>query len=448
MSSNIKKTKMSLFTIVLMMYVFTASGGYGIEDMISAAGPGMALLILLLAPIFYGAPYGLICAEMGSIYPEQSGIYVWVKRTLGDFWAFQTGWLYTISLYVDVAVYLVLGVGYMEWILGDLTTTQEILYKLVIVVAVAFINIKGIDALGKAATIMGIIVMLPFVVSTVMGFTQWQYSPVTPFIPPGQTFTGSAVSAIFIGMWMYAGFESMSLMAGEVENAQKIIPKALMIVIPFITLSYILPTISGLAAVGHWSEWATEGGISFIEMGYRIGGPILGYAFLFSAFVGSIAIYNNYIGSTSRVPFVMAEDNLFFKSLAKLHPKFSTPHISIIVISVIAFILSIVANFETLIMIEFFTYTIPLILLFVSAIVLRIKRPDMERPFKVPVGNKMFIVLAIIPVALVIAAMLIETVLYTFVGLGGIFIITSIAYFIFRKIYGKPTENQTAEEIV
>ncbi|MEG1501406.1 MAG: amino acid permease [Clostridiales bacterium] len=91
----LKKHKVNTLTAFFIIFSMVCAGGYGIEDSISAAGPGMTLLLLMILPFFWSIPMGLISAEMGSAITEEGGFYKWIQRALGDFWGFQAGWWWT-----------------------------------------------------------------------------------------------------------------------------------------------------------------------------------------------------------------------------------------------------------------------------------------------------------------------------------------------------------------
>ena len=115
---------------------------------------------------------------------------------------------------------------------------------------------------------------------------------------------------------MYSGYESMSTLSGEIRNPQKVIPRALMLAVPFIIVMYVLPTVAGLAGYGHWDTWATNAGdgyVSFVEIGKALGGSALGVALLASALLGNLALYLDYLASGARPLFAIAADGLFPK---------------------------------------------------------------------------------------------------------------------------------------
>ena len=94
---------------------FTVSGGaYGLEDMISLSGPGMAILLLIVTPIIWSVPAALMVAELGTAIPIEGGFYQWVKAGLGRFWGYQEGFWSWTTTWVDMAIYPVLFADYLS----------------------------------------------------------------------------------------------------------------------------------------------------------------------------------------------------------------------------------------------------------------------------------------------------------------------------------------------
>ncbi|MEG1501405.1 MAG: APC family permease, partial [Clostridiales bacterium] len=286
---------------------------------------------------------------------------------------------------------------------------------------------------GRVASYFSVIVIATFVIMTIMGFSKWQFNPISPFIPEGQTVFQSIGLGVAICMWMYSGYESMSTMAGEMENPQ-VIPKATLLSVPAIMLVYILPTIAGLASVGRWTEWSTEGGVSFATVATQIGFPLFGAIFVLAALVSNLSMYNTYLASGSRGFYALADDNLAPKSFAKLHPKYGTPYIAILSMAVINLVLC-QFGFDTLVVIDVFLLMFAYILIYIAAIILRIKEPNLERAFKIPLGTKGLILMCTPPILLAVIALFTNGWDYFIGGMIGA-ISGPIAYFIFKKKYG------------
>jgi amino acid transporter len=312
-----------------------------------------------------------------------------------------------------------------------------------IVICIAFINLRGTGAVSISTLIYAIIVLTPFIISTVMGLGQWQFSPFEPFIAEGQSAKESIAYGLMVGMWMYCGYEAVGSVAEEIEGAYHKIPKGLLICLAVTTLTYFLPTLVGYAVMGDWSSWAPEARedlpepITYITMGIKIGGSALGVAFLISAIFSNLTCYNSYIGSGSRVPFAMARDRMFFQSIRKVNNRWGTPHVAIIASSVVALILSF-SSFAVLVTTVMTLYLVAVALFLIACPVLRVRRPDERRPFKIPGGVVFLCLILIIPLGTITWTLFTQPVAdltYGLIGLAS----GPVAYLIFKTIYkGRP----------
>lgn len=238
-------------------------------------------------------------------------------------------------------------------------------------------------------------------------------------------------------------------MAGEVKNPQ-VIPKGLMIAMPLIAITYVLPTLGGLATLpeGSWKEWATNGGFDSSSMDYATVltqnlGAAWGYVFLVIAIVSQCAIFNTYLASGSRGFFVLADDNLCPRFMVKVSKKRGVPYVGIISLAVVTLILC-QAKFTTLVSMEVVFMLALYIILPISVIKLRKKIPLSERKkrnlYIMPGGKFGLIFYAGCPILISVFALLINGTDYLATGL--IAISTGpVAYCIFKKIYGGLAKN-------
>ena len=433
---GLKKHHMTTSTVVFMIFCLCAAGAYGIEDMIPAAGPGLTLVMLIVLPFVWSTPMGLVASELGSAIPEEGGFYKWVQRACGEFWGFQAGWWRTISIYFDNTIYVVLAGSYIASVV-DLTPIEEYLFKATMIVTFTYINLRGIKDVGAVSTAISILVMIAFAMVAAFGFANWQSNPFEPFIPPDQTLLQSIGAGIAIGIWMYSGYESMSTMAGELEDPQ-VIPKATLITVPLIMAVYILPTMGGLASLGSWGEWASEGGLSYSDV-VANHVPALGIVFVLVAVFANFSLFNTYITSGSRGFFALAEDNLAPRALVKCSKERGVPYIAVLSLGAFSLVVC-MFPFEVIVVVDVMLFISAYVLIFVSACILRIKEPDMERPFKIPLGTKGLIAMCVPPISIACLALFINGTDYF---LGGMLALVSgpIAYFIFRRKYGGLTKN-------
>jgi amino acid transporter len=445
----LKKHKVGVWTVFFMIFCMVAAGAYGIEDMIPTTGPGLTLILLLVIPFLWGVPLGLVASELGSAIPEEGGYYKWIQRGLGNFWGFQAGWWRTLSIYVDSTVYIVFAVAYLDTFF-TMSPLTNYLVKAGCIALFTYINIRGVHDVGRFSTIFSLIVFVVFTLIAILGFMKWQYNPFVPFVPQTITWVGIGMS-LSIAMWMYSGYESMSTMAGELEDPQ-VIPKAICLSVPTIVALYFLPTLAGLASVGQWEKWGTEGEncISFASMAGLGGWQGLTYIFVFAAMVSNLALYNTYLASGSRGFFAIAADNLAPKFVTKINRKYGTPHLAILSIAAINLILC-QFEFKELVIFDMFLLMLSYVLIYVAAVAIRIKEPGLTRPFRIPVGVKGLIFICAVPVTLALAVITINLVskicsgeskdMVGVIGIVATVLSGPVAYFIFKKIYGGPSQQ-------
>lgn len=435
------KKKLKLMPVIFMMYLFISGGAFGLEDMIGGAGPGISLIILLILPIIWAYPYGLICTELGAKYTDEPGFYGWIRRALGKFPAYIAGWAITIGNYIDTSVYLVLAMEYLNSALNlNLTPNQRWMIGLVFVLVFCLLNLLGVEVLAFSATISGIVILLPFVLTIILAIPQIAYNPLKPIFANGSLgisgCLGDTNTALLIGFWMFMGYESLHSFSDEVEGAGPLISKAFMWAVPIASCMYILPTFFGLAVTGNWQSWSAAGPIDYVAMGKIVGGNFLMILFLVAGIVGNLGLYSSYIAFGSRVTADMAEDGLFFKGFDKTSKKYGTPYISIIIASIITAILS-KGSFSSLIIIDVILMLIPIILIIVSGIVLRFRDKDKEWDcFTIKVGNKVYTLMSLIPILLASYAIVTTEIKSLIAGIICL-AIGGIMYFIFPKINKK-----------
>ncbi len=445
MGAHLKKSKISIFTLCFIIYSFTATASYGIEDMVGWGGPALTLLVLLVVPIIWAIPMSLVSAELTSMYPEDGGLYVWIGKAMGPMAGFMAGWWYFLCSLSSTAVFLVVAVSYLEMLAGGFDIYTRFLVSAALVFLIAFINIKGVGALGSSAVVFVLIAVTPFIIATFMGIGQMEHDIFANFSLSAFQVDGFASYGLILGMWMYCGYEAIGSVAEEVDGAYSLIPKGLFICLPITALFYIVPTLVGSAVVGDWSSWGAEAGegvITFVEMGERIGGTWLMIAFLVSALFSNLTCYNAYIASTSRFPFVMARDHLFFKSFAKVSEKYGTPLWAILVTSIVNIILS-VYSFATLLVMAMTLYFFPVAMFMLSALILRYTKPDEPRPYKVPGGNGFLALIVAMPILVIIFAfyhMTASDIINGIIGLAT----GPVVYYFFRWYYRK--DRLAAEE--
>jgi amino acid transporter len=183
-----------------------------------------------------------------------------------------------------------------------------------------------------------------------------------------------------------------------------------------VTLSYLLPVAIGVSVDTNWSAWK-EG--LFPKIAAQVGGGWLGTWLTIAGLASAGGMFNALLCTSSRVPFAMAKRNMLPRGLAALHAKHATPWRAIAVNSLGVAVL-IPLSFQELIEVDMFLYAAAMILEFAALIWLRINKPEMARPYRVPFGVAGTIAISIPPVALCVLSIALANQATKYVGLAGI----------------------------
>ena len=404
-TATAQRTRVPLFSAFFMIYIFVSGGSFGIEEMVASSGPGLTLLLLLALPVIWALPMALVASELGSAIPDSGGFYVWTQRGLGRFWGFQAGWWWSLALLVDTSLYIVLSATYLQ---NQIGFSDELYYAICwsVIAVCTVVNVLGIKVVAIGSSLFAILIISPILVLAVVGLANWQFNPFTPMTPPGTDLLGTdgaLVVGLSIGMWFYSGYESMSTLAGEIEEPQRIIPKALMLALPFVALMYVLPTLASLTAFGHWELFSVdgkEGTVSFVDIGRALGGTALGHALLASVVLGNLALYLDYMASGARPLQKLAADGLLPKPLATINKRLGTPVAALLLIAGVNGIL-VIGPFQSLVIIDVLLMVASYALILVAAVRLRAREPGMIRPFRIPGGTYTLAILIIPPLCLI-----------------------------------------------
>ena len=375
--------KAGIFSFVFVMFSYTTGGPFGLEEQVTTSGPGMTLLYHLLIPFFWCIPISLVAAELTTAMPVQGGFYRWVRAGFGDFWGFLSGWWNWTSSFLLGSVYAVLFADYIRVFFPSISRWEHYAICLTLIVVVAYINIRGIQLVGRVSTILEIAVLAPVLAMTVIALVHTHHNPFVPLTPPNKPFTQVFGVGLALGVWLYSGYEQLSTVAQEVCDPRRNYPLALAIVVPMSIATYFLPTSSSLAALNNWQDWGPG---YFSEAARLIGGPWLALAMTLAAAVANVCLLNSTVLATTRMPFALAEDGFFPRLLTRLHPRFATPVASIL-ISAVVYALLAIHSLAQLITIYAWLRVATTIMTAISGWRLRKTHPQLERTFKIPGGK-------------------------------------------------------------
>lgn len=380
---------------------FTVSGGpYGLEPLLTYAGQHGAILLLLITPLLWDVPAIYTVLELNSMMPVTGGYYKWVKYALGTRWGFYEGWWTWLYTFVDLAIYPVLFVQYAAFFYPELTLHKTEIC-LIIIWASAGLNILGIVPVGKVTLFLSAVVLTPFIILFVLAF----YHHTGSIALPAPSLKGIGISslgmALYTVMWNCLGWDNTTTYAEEVEKPVRSYLVSMMIAFILVITVYVLviwvAQFSGINATTLMND-------GFPALASLIGGHWLGVLIAVGGMASTLGIYASVLLSVSRVPMVMADDELLPAGLKRQHKKFNTPYISIIVCSVVVSGM-IQWGFTDLLIIDVIVYGAGLSLEYISLIKMRMKEPDRHRPFKIPFGIPGLCIGLILPVAIYFTAL-------------------------------------------
>jgi amino acid transporter len=377
------RRKMRFLPLIAATYFMVSGGPYGIEDILGGAGFARALVILLALPFLWCLPTALMIGELAAALPSEGGFYMWVRRALGPFWGYQEGWLSLSASIFDMAIYPAIFVLYLGKFGPALTAGWNgYAWSLAVVVICCIWNLRGAPSVGNGSVALFVVLLAPFAVFVAMGL--WHGVTLHPMVQWSQPASDSALStAILVAMWNYMGWDNASTVAQEVENPQKNYPRAMIVATILVAVTYILP-LAAIAVSGISVDSFTTG--DWMTAARTIGGPLLGLAVVAGGAISGIGMFNALVMSYTRLPMAMAEDGMLPSALAKKNSR-GVPWVSVLLCG-LAWALALKLPFERLISIDLILYGTSLRLEFVALIVLRLREPNLARPFKA--GNLAF----------------------------------------------------------
>ncbi|KAD3641567.1 hypothetical protein E3N88_30791 [Mikania micrantha] len=393
-TANNNVRSLSILPLIFLIFYEVSGGPFGVEDSVKAAGPLLALTGFLLFPLIWSVPEALITAEMGTMYPEDGGYVVWVSSALGPFWGFQQGWMKWLSGVIDNALYPVLFLDHLKLVIPVLADGYPwVVAVLALTIALTYMNFRGLTIVGWVAVLLGIFSLVPFII---MGFIS------IPKIEPTRWLVVDLhvvdwnlyLNTLF---WNLNFWDSISTLAGEVDNPKKTLPKALLYALILVVSGYFFPLLTGTGAVSlHRDQW-TEGYFSVVAK--IIGGVWLRWWIMAGAAVSNMGLYVTEVSSDSFQLLGMAERGMIPEFFAK-RSRYGTPSIGILV-SASGFILLSWLNVDEIVAARNFLYCFGMILEFITFVRLRMKYPTASRPYKIPVGTVGSTLLCVPPTVLI-----------------------------------------------
>jgi len=371
-----------------------SGGTYGTEDIVHGAGYGRAIFILLLTPLLWSLPTAFMIGELSSALPFEGGYYAWVRRAMGNFWGFQEAWLSLMASIFDMAIYPTLFVAYLTRMLPWFSVNYRgVMVGLAVVIICALLNIAGVKVVSTTSLWLFFALSAPFALVAILA--PFRFGALLHAVTAPTTSKVDLIGGLLICMWNYMGWDNASTIATEVERPQRTYPRAMIAAVVIVALSYVVPVaavwVTGLPA----AAWETG---SWAEIASMLGGPLLRIALVVGGMFSAFGMFNALVMSYSRLPLAMAQDGMLPSIFGKLNRR-RAPWVAIIALA-IGWACCLGLGFERLVTIDILIYGVSLSLEFLALVVLRIREPNLKRPFRVPGGLFGVIAVGIPPILL------------------------------------------------
>jgi amino acid transporter len=370
-----------LWPLVAATFFMVSGGTYGTEDIVHGAGYGRAILILLLTPLLWSLPTAFMIGELSSALPKEGGYYAWVRRAMGNFWGFQEAWLSLVASIFDMAIYPTLFVAYLTRMFPWFAVEGRAWWvALAVVVACAILNIAGVKVVSLTSLWLFFALSAPFVAVVVLA--PFKLGALANAVTKPTTSTVDILGGLLICMWNYMGWDNASTIATEVEKPQRTYPRAMLAAVVIVALSYVLPFAAMWMTGLKSTAWETG---SWADIAGLLGGPLLRIGVVLGGMISAFGMFNALVMSYSRLPLAMAQDGMLPSIFGKLQKKSRAPWVAIVALA-IGWAMCLGLGFARLVTLDILLYGASLVLEFAALAVLRLREPELPRPFRVPGG--------------------------------------------------------------
>ena len=386
------------------MILFSVSAILVADTVATSAAIGVQGLTwwLILAVVFF-IPYGLVTAELGSAWPDEGGIYVWVREAFGPMWATITAWLYWVNVAYWAPSVFVLFAGTLATVFwANLSHTEEAVIVLILIWVMVGVGVLPIWLSKWVPNLSAAVKMIVLVALGVVGAAYALKHGVANSFALSQwkpTWGGGNWQYLPIVIYSYMGFELMNSAGAAIKHPKRDVPKMIVLAGVVIVAIYMFATFGILGSLKLHDVSIVTGIADALKLGFS--NVLGGYTWLFDivivgllfTFIGNMVTWslgaNHSMGATGL-------DKTAPGVFGHVHARFRTPDYAFILMGVIASAVTILnyvlfaSNddiFWTIFALSSIVFLLPYLLMFPALLVLRRKRPDQPRPYRVPGGT-------------------------------------------------------------
>ncbi|DAZ98156.1 TPA: hypothetical protein N0F65_005622 [Lagenidium giganteum] len=391
------RRKLGILSVALITYFNVSGGPWGSEPVISACGPFVGILAVIIFPWIWCLPLALTFAELFTAFPTDGSFCKWVGVAFGRPMGFQVGFWSWVAGVIDNAIYPCLIVDTISQLYAgdfDQDTASSMSWERFAAraaFAVLFMLpcLSSIKIVGHTLAVMGIMIFLPFAVMVAMAIPQVNPSNWL-VIRPDRDWT-RLISSLY---WNYSGFDAAGAYAGEIQNPKVTYPKAMMLTVVMIAITYIIPffAISG-ADKPHYTSW-DDGSYSVIAQ--SIGGTWLCIWVLVSSLFGNLGLYVAEMAKDGFQLAGMSDSGLAPPYFAQRDPETGVPRRAIM-LSFSIIVLMGMFDFDTILGVDNFCSALSSLVEMCAAVKMRFSHPEIERPYKVNLSDRNLLIVMILP---------------------------------------------------
>jgi glutamate:GABA antiporter len=324
------------FRDLVLFYVVT---GISLRWIASAASIGPSSLVLWIgAWLFLYVPLALSVIELSSRYPAEGGLYVWTKKAFGEGPGFLAAWMYWTSnlpYFPTVLIFAASNLLFLRpgWQRYSHDTAFFTIFPVALLAGLTLINLVGLNIAKWSYNVGALAMWIPVGIVIVMGIVAWwHFGSATSFRPTAISPSTHPRDIVFWNVFIFAfiGCEAGSLMAEEIKDPRRNIPRSLMLAGLTIAVCYILGTVCVLLALPSSETSNLDGLVQAIaKTAGRIGVSGVAQVAAVLIAVSNIGAAAAYLAAASRLPFVAGIDGYLPRAFGKLHPRWKTPYFSV-----------------------------------------------------------------------------------------------------------------------